>query len=565
MRRLFSSAFLFIYIGFFIFSPFVSAQGAPTGDNAKTLEITLSATAIANENFDVTVRAVKPDGSTNTTFTGTIYFAVEKAWVPVSAGDNATIPYDINGEVDGYIFDLDAQGQKAFTWALWFKLPSAGEYTIAVVDESGADVDKKTLTVTGGGITTPQTETVTITEPVSQMTVSGGAVNVRGTSKPTSTINISVNGTKQNTTNTNTEGGFESSVTLSTEWENIIKVDVLDWTSTVIGTSSVTIRYSLDAPKITSLDVKEGNQIFAGSVVNLEAIGDAGLKTVTVKFGGQTVVLEEDPTHPGIYKGTVQVTGFEWEVKPVVSAETFTGWTADFPNLYNLNVITSSFENVKAEGTPDKKARFTFSLKPDLEEIKYFKIKYGSTAGVPDKEVITYEKSQIKEGTQYTWYIPGVSNGEYFATIIGLDKDKKELSVKSGEQTFAILDSGTTCYIDKVSGVTVKKSGKVSTLSWDKLADAASYQIFKKDASGEYAMIDEITDTSYKINIDMTAEEEIFEDFQIRATCKNGDITGEGDYSDSVSVQTWPVAIMFMLFMIASGTAFILMKRGYLK
>lgn len=73
----------------------------------------------------------------------------------------------------------------------------------------------------------------------------------------------------------------------------------------------MTIRYSLDAPKITSLDVKEGNQIFAGSVVNLEAIGDAGLKTVTVKFGGQTVVLEEDPTHPGIYKGTVQVTGFE--------------------------------------------------------------------------------------------------------------------------------------------------------------------------------------------------------------------------------------------------------------
>jgi hypothetical protein len=67
------------------------------------------------------------------------------------------------------------------------------------------------------------------------------------------------------------------------------------------------------------------------------------------------------------------------------------------------------------------------------------------------------------------------------------------------------------------------------------------------------------------VNIDMTAEEEVFEDFQIRATCKNWDITGEGAYSESVSVQTWPVAIIFMLFMIASGTAFILMKRGYLK
>ena len=144
----------------------------------------------------------------------------------------------------------------------------------------------------------------------------------------------------------------------------------------------------------------------------------------------------------------------------------------------------------------------------------------------------------MKDGGNYTWYIPGVSNGEYFASIVGLDKDKKELSVKSDELTFAILDSGTTCYIDQVSGVTVKKSGNVSVISWDKLADAASYQIFKKDASGEYAMIDEITDTSYKINIGMTAKENVFEDFQIRATCKNGDITGEGAYSDSISVQT---------------------------
>jgi hypothetical protein len=179
------------------------------------------------------------------------------------------------------------------------------------------------------------------------------------------------------------------------------------------------------------------------------------------------------------------------------------------------------FENVKAEGTPDNKARFTFSLKPDLEEIKYFKIKYGNTSGALDKEIITYEKSKMKEETQYSWYIPGVSNGEYFATIVGLDKDKKELSVKSNELTFAILDSGTTCYIDKVSGVTVKKSGKFSIITWDKLADAASYQIFKKDASGEYAMIDEVEENSYKVNIDMTAEEEVFEDFQIRATCKN--------------------------------------------
>ncbi len=67
----------------------------------------------------------------------------------------------------------------------------------------------------------------------------------------------------------------------------------------------------------------------------------------------------------------------------------------------------------------------------------------------------------------------------------------------------------------------MKSSGSKSIISWDKLDDAASYQIFKKDADGEYAMIDEVTETKYTLNIDMSTEEEIFEDFQIRATCKN--------------------------------------------
>ncbi len=110
-----------------------------------------------------------------------------------------------------------------------------------------------------------------------------------------------------------------------------------------------------------------------------------------------------------------------------------------------------------------------------------------------------------------------------------------------------------------------QQSGPKSIITWDKLEDAASYQIFKKDADGEYAMIDEVTDNKYTINIDMSSEEEVFEDFQIRATCKNGDITGEGAYSESVSVQTWPAAIAFMMLLIASGVAFILMKRGYLQ
>lgn len=142
--------------------------------------------------------------------------------------------------------------------------------------------------------------------------------------------------------------------------------------------------------------------------MHLEAVGDPGLKTVTVQFGDKPVVLVEDPTRLGVYTGTTQMSSFEGEVKPTVNVESFQGTTASFSDLLNVNIISSSFENVKVEATPDKKARFTFSLKSDLEEIKYFKIKYGKQPGQYDKEVTTYEKTQIKDGDQYTWYIPGV-------------------------------------------------------------------------------------------------------------------------------------------------------------
>jgi hypothetical protein len=113
---------------------------------------------------------------------------------------------------------------------------------------------------------------VIITEPVAQMTVSMDSQVVKGTSKATSSINLSVNGTKNSTTTTNAEGGFEGTVTGLKEGSNTIKVDVLDGSNIVVGSQEVTILYSLDAPKINSLVVKEGNQVFAGSIINLEAI-----------------------------------------------------------------------------------------------------------------------------------------------------------------------------------------------------------------------------------------------------------------------------------------------------
>lgn len=278
-------------------------------------------------------------------------------------------------------------------------------------------------------------------------------------------------------------------------------------------------------------------------------------------------LLQEDKNKLGNYTGILKTSDFDGEFSADVSVESQLGVKADIKEMTKFTTVTAKFENVKVEATADKKGRFTFDIVPDLDRIRYFKIKYGTESAKYTKEVITYEKAQIKkEEGKYTWYIPNLEPGVYYASIIALDKDKKETPVNSGEQTLTVqIDAAPSCFIEKISGFKLEKTTNTySILTWDTQADAASYQIFKKDASGQFVMIDEITSNKYRINVDTSTNQEIFEDFKVRGICKNGTFVGEGAFSESVKVKTGPELIIFFTLFIASGVAFILVRRGYI-
>ncbi len=241
-------------------------------------------------------------------------------------------------------------------------------------------------------------------------------------------------------------------------------------------------------------------------------------------------LLQEDKNKLGTYTGVLKTSDFDGEFSANVSVESQLGVKADIKDMAKFTTVTAKFENVKVEATADKKGRFTFDLTPDLDRLRYFKIKYGTESGKYTKEVLTYEKTQIKkEEGKYTWYIPNLEPGVYYATIIALDKDKKETPVNSGEQTLTVnIDAAPTCTIEKISGLKLETvTSTYSVMTWDTQPDASSYQIYKKDASGQFAMIDEITTNKYRINIDASAGQKIFEDFKIRGLCKNGAFVGE--------------------------------------
>lgn len=69
MRRLLSFALIFTYTVLSSVSPLLFAQAAEGDPGADPFELIVPATARVNEAFDVTVKAKKPDGTINTTYT----------------------------------------------------------------------------------------------------------------------------------------------------------------------------------------------------------------------------------------------------------------------------------------------------------------------------------------------------------------------------------------------------------------------------------------------------------------------------------------------------------------
>lgn len=168
------------------------------------------------------------------------------------------------------------------------------------------------VTAVDKGAAVPAKSDITIKEPTTDTTVSTKIIPVSGVTKPTSTVNIKLNGTKVKTTQSDTEGKFSADVGDLKAGSNLIVAEVLDGTSAVIGTSApVTIKFDTVVPKLTSLTIKEGDEFFAGSSITFVGVGDEGLKTVQIKVGEKTVLLTEDKTKQGTYTGVLLTSTFE--------------------------------------------------------------------------------------------------------------------------------------------------------------------------------------------------------------------------------------------------------------
>ena len=566
MKRLFAAL---LSLAFLLPHPAVFAAG-----KVAKFSLTVNQSAKVGEALDLTVKALDKDGGTVADYAGTVYVTVDN-------DSKATLPY-----AEGYTFVAADQGSKTFSKGLAFS--KVGNMTVSVIDIDDDKVEGTAKVNVSEGDVGPGVsgkEAVTVTAPESGSTVSGNETDVVGTTKKNSKFQVYLNGTKAGEGQSDDQGAILYKLKGITEENNVLEIKVLDGSDKESGTSGkISFKAAADkGPAFKSLTVKEGKSVKAGTVLNVTVTAEPKLKEVSVSLGDSVEVFKEQTS--GVTAGNVSVGG----TSEGVYVGTLTAPTAS--GSYPIDVTLTSdlgkktvknaaetitvleapkmvYENVKIE-SGDKRVTFTFDVANPAESLSKFKFSYGTDSGALTKESVTFEKSKIAvigtgasaSGSTYKWYVDGLEPGKYFFKIAALDVAGSPITATESDVFGAdiALNSAGTCSIANVSGLKVAKSDDSSVLSWDAIPEALSYNVYKKDATGAYVLVENVKVTSYTIHLAKDAVK--YEDFAVKAVCSDA-TTESADYAEATKVQTGPAQVLALLSL-ALGIGFFITRRRF--
>lgn len=515
------------------------------------LEVTAAPTANIGEPIDLTVKALSKSGEVVTSYVGIVFVIVEN-------DNKATVPY-----AEGYTFVAGDAGKKTFSKGLSFT--KEGTFKVVVSDFDKAKIEGSAKVKVGPGSTSPVTtgkELVTITSPDDNSIMGNSTFSVVGTTKKSSRVQLFVNGAKALETQTDDKGSFVFDVKKVEQSKNIISVTVLDGANKVIGESAkVNVTVGSDGPQFNSIKLTQ-KDVAPGMKIGITVDATPGLKSVTISAADAAVTLKEGNI-PGTYTGDLMAPAKTGSVAVDVTLKNELGKQTlkTAAETLNIQVPKMVYKNVKAENG-DGKTSFSFEVENAPTTLAKFQFAYSSGSGAETK-VLTSEVSKIKNITgQYVWFVPGLAIAKYAFVISAVDANGAGIPDTNSEviDVDLSLASAGKCMINNVGGVKVVTDKDVSTLAWDDIAEAARYNVYKKNASGEFVFIESVPTNSYVIHIASGAVK--YDDFAIKAVCS--DSTESAKYSPSTTVQTGP-GQMLMLAGLALLVGFGIFRRKLLK
>lgn len=539
MKKILAS-FLISSFGFSFFSAFAATGAILTTSTSKAdhFEVSIKSPVIVGEATDMMVKVLDKAGAIKKDYAGTIYVTVDN-------DSKATVPY----ADDGYTFKNSDQGTITFSKGLSFT--KEGKMKVTVIDAEDDNLEGvASVTVTTGSSTSTKTdETVTITSPDNNSEIPSDSVNVTGTAKKNSKIQIFLNGKQVGENQTSEEGTFVYSLKNIDQEQNVLQVKLLDGTDAVIGESEkVSFKTSTGGPVFNTITIKEGKEVPVGTLLHIEISAEAKLKELTATLGDSTEIFKE--TKDGVYNGTLtapSATG-SFQIGVILKNDLGKITSKDAVETIETTELSNLFKNIKSE-VAGKKVTFTFEVDSEPTDLAKFKFQYGTESGTLSKESITLEKSKIKNNSgAYSWYIQNLDPQTKYFRILGLDKTGKELPKMRASDIFEVdisLAAASKCMVSNIAGLKTTAGEGTTILSWDAAPDATSgYNIYKKGADGQYTLIENVPTNSYTINIAKDAVK--YDDFAVKGVC--GQNEGESaDYTEATNVKTGPTQILILL------------------
>lgn len=229
---------------------------------------------------------------------------------------------------------------------------------------------------------------------------------------------------------------------------------------------------------------------------------------------------------------------------------------------------------ISSQSNAPKMNSIAISPEWELDAETEISVEVLATKGLKEVEAVindTVTKLEETSDGKYTGKINAPTEAWVYAIDINLTDDlghktenkaAKSITVKAmnAASTWA-LSVWTGMVLDTVKNLKLVKMKTKSILTWDKVENAVSYNVYKKDpTTWEMKLITNVTEPRYEVEI--TWDKVTYEDFAIKAFGKDWDKEIESaDYSEMTKVQTGPTEIFLAILAVLLAAGFVYFKR----
>lgn len=512
-----------------------------------------------DQEVDVTVTALRTDGSIETGYEGTIllYFDSDDKL------DDSFFQVP-NGGL--FSFSLTNQGVQTFSKAL--KVSRSGEYDFVVSDLTDATIEGK-ITV-AVGTTNDQAsnlQKVVIDSPVSGSTVTTSVINVLGRADVArAPLQVLINDTlldQESETNADGEYNVFLSDLSINSWENTLQVRVLNFEWQVIGKSdSMPFVYNPPASDwlFKGLTVSPSTNVKAGEKFTFVVETDSSINSVQLKFDDLVRPLTKDsPTtfsndvllDPGTYDVDVTLILNTGERKLYQKQSTVT--VGEKTTIQQVKLVR---DNVNPDSVQ-------LSWQTVWWDANKYIIAYGTQDNLLNQKQETDQKSYLFEGLAEQTYFFQITPVDASGSVIGDSSDIVSINLGSLNSAGTPTGWSAACSVQGIS-VSTSRIGDTYYLIWSNVPWVTLYTVYRSDTPAtsiaQMRRIGETTDTKFPYPFDPFAVEDQYAHYAVQATCNDGQTVQVGG---TRRVQVGPVTDLFFLLALTLLCYLLFVLYGY--